>query len=402
MRTSPRTLILAVNSKLSQEIAATLAKDGIADCESSAAISAEVSAKQPYDLVFLDDDLCRPDVGASIRNVAKAAGGARVIYMTGRTRREDIQAALAAGVTDYIAKPVDPIDLLQTVRRAKMSQPRRPAAQNEPETEAKPKSRVISVFSALGGVGKTTVAINLAASLPGKKVCLVDADLQAGDVTGYLAIRPGHTLADAVRLSADRQIQGFTTPWRQYADVLARPKTIEQAGVVSAEAMGAIIKALRAQYEVIIFDVPSGFSEVALEILDRSDRILLIGAAAGIPDVRSTKVALEILRSLGHTDKVNLVLNRHGAKHGIDVRKVEETLGSRFAVKLPNDFAAATQAIRAGIPLVEGQPGNPLARELARLAGDMLADADKPAGKQSLAEKLSRIFAPRKNSSLNA
>jgi pilus assembly protein CpaE len=261
---------------------------------------------------------------------------------------------------------------------------------------------VVSVFSALGGVGKTTVAINLAAALPGKKVCVIDCDLQYGDVCRYLDIRPKRTLADMAACSTDRQVSDYAVPWRGHADIFACPQTVEEAGLVNAGAIGNIIKALKAQYETLIVDLPAGFGETALEVLDLSDRILLIGSAAAIPDIRSTKVALEILRSLGHAEKVTLILNRHNARHGIDVRKVEEVLGCRFSLKLSNDFAATTQAIRSGVPLTEGQPGKSLSRELARLAQDILSDAAGPAGKLSLTEKISRLFAPRQKGSLNA
>lgn len=403
MKQNLKALILAGSSKLSQDIVATLAKDGIDDCRSASAIVGAVFAKgTPYDLIFLDDDLCRPDPAAAIRLVTGMAGGARLIYITGRTRREDLQAVIAAGVVDHIAKPVDPIAVLQTVRRVMTTQPRRLAVPEEPAAEARPQSRVISVFSALGGVGKTTVALNLAVALPGKKVCIIDGDLHYGDVCRYLDIRPKRTLADMASCSTGRQVGDYATPWRRHADIFACPQTVEEAARVNADAMGNVIKALRAQYETLIVDLPAGFGEVALEVLDLSDRILLIGSAAAIPDIRSTKVAIEILRSLGHAEKVTLVLNRHNARHGIDDRRVEEVLACRFALKLPNDFAAAAQAIRTGVPLAEGQPGKPLSRELARLAQDILSDAAGAAGKPSLTEKISRLFAPRQKSSLNA
>ena len=235
---------------------------------------------------------------------------------------------------------------------------------------------IIMVFSTASSVGKTLLSINMAAELAksGHKVCVVDFDLQFGDVCNYLQLKPQKTVYDAqLAIQHDLNeyvITDYTTPY-QYEDVsfsvLAAPLKLDEAYNVSAQAAAAVVSRLRSEYDYLVLDTTAAYSELNLALMDLSTIITFVGIVDFIPTIKNMKVGYDTMRGIGYDqNKIRFVLNRSKSKTNIELEDVEQLLEEPFYHVLPNDFTAAGQSIHKGVPLVlDGQ--NALAGGLKEL-----------------------------------
>jgi pilus assembly protein CpaE len=235
-----------------------------------------------------------------------------------------------------------------------------------------PEGRVVTVFAAKGGVGKTTVSINLAAELAtgGASVLLVDLDLAFGDVAISLALMPERSCIDLVAMSGHLDAQGLAsvvTAHESGLDALCAPVHPGDAERISATLVTELLRVARRIYDFVIIDTPPAFTEHVLVAFDASDVTILLGTL-DIPAIKNLKLALNTLDQLGtRRESLVVVLNRANAKAGLSASDVTATLGCPIAVQIPSSVAVPA-ATNRGEAIVITEPRHPVSVALKTLA----------------------------------
>lgn len=261
--------------------------------------------------------------------------------------------------------------------------------------------RVITVFSPKGGVGKTTMAVNLALALADKgaqRVCLVDLDLAFGDVAITLQLFPNHTIEHAIGSedSLDASLlESLLTRHPDSVMVLAAPSHPDVRDRVSPMLISKVLRVLRESFDFVVIDTAPAFDEQTLTALDETDECVIV-ATLDVPTLKNVKVALETLEMLniarGHR---HLLLNRADDAVGLGAEKVEDILGMELAAEIPTsmDIAAATNS---GRPILSSSPKHASSialRELAlQLTGRPLAPDGVPVASAQGDAKARRRF----------
>lgn len=234
--------------------------------------------------------------------------------------------------------------------------------------------QVITVYSAKGGVGRSTVAINLAIALrqqTGKPVALIDGCLLFGDIGVMLNLEPKKSIVDLLpninQLEdeiLDDVMQGHTSGVK----VLLAPPKPEMAELISADHFNIILARLRDLYDYIVIDAPATFQEITLMMLDNSDQILVI-TTLELSSLKNVKLFLEIADGLGYPPgKLRLVVNRADTSGGIRMGDVESTVNRKFIATLANDPRAALIANNRGVPILMIAQDSPIANDIMKLA----------------------------------
>lgn len=366
--------------------------------EAAAAESAIQQAKEVQpDIILMDINMPGMDGITATSLLSAEVPKAGIIIMSVQAEREYLRKAMAAGAKDYLTKPFSGDELLQAVKQVHATQQQRRkvvAFEPKPPEEGK----VITVFSAKGGIGKTTIATNLAVALADKtrgRVCIIDADLQFGDVSLFLNILPRATIADLVAdidNLDDKVLTGYLTKHNQQVDVLAAPLRPEQAEMVTGAHLTTVLKTLRTMYQYIIIDTAPAFNEAMLAALDEADQILVV-ASLDLPTIKNVKLCLEIMESLAYgPEKIKLVLNRTNSEGGMDIREAEESLKRSFTATLPSDGKTVVASVNRGVPFVASNPEAVVSQNIFKLAKNISATEWQPEQKPGMVYRLKKLL----------
>lgn len=285
-----------------------------------------------------------------------------VVIVSVQGEQEYLKEAMAAGARGYLVKPFSADELVSTIRRTHDMEIQRRAQLMPSTPQGKKLGRIISVFSAKGGVGKTVIAVNLAAELGKKKDCkvaLVDLDLQFGDVAIMLDTSPVRTIADIAREEEvdSELVEACLLAHSTGIRVLASPLRPEQAESVTDRHVAAVLGLLAESYDFVIVDLSQRLDDISLTGLDMADTILLV-ATTELPAIKNAKVCLEIMESLGYeSSKIKLALSKPSREHGLDIDEIEKTLKRKVDVHVPNEERVVSPSVSKGTPFVISNPG---------------------------------------------
>jgi pilus assembly protein CpaE len=297
-----------------------------------------------------------------------------VILVRRRVDASVLAEALRAGVRDVVEER-DLSGLAEAARRSRVLSQRLRSADTRGGEHASPGHRghIVTVFSAKGGCGKTTLATNLAAILADhgrREVCILDLDLAFGDVAIVLQLFPAHTLADALALGDSLDADGLKsliTPHSPGLSTLVAPVEPGTAGHIPAELIGRMLEILRDQFDYVVVDTPPAFDDQVLAAFDRSDIIANI-ATLDIPAIKNLKLTLETLELLNYSrDRWVVVLNRADSKVGLTAADVEKTLNAKIVAQIPSSREVPS-TINRGVPIALDQPNHPVSQAIRQFA----------------------------------
>ncbi|MBI3873215.1 MAG: response regulator [candidate division Zixibacteria bacterium] len=294
------------------------------------------------------------------------------VFATSASKKPDlILSAMRAGVSEYLSKPLEVNELRTALDRI----------MREIETEAvhsQGTGQMIAVFSKKGGLGVTTLSVNLAVALAaaGQQAVIADLAFDIGDVAGQLDLQPEIIMSDVI----DKH--GAVDSSRLQASLLRHPSGLyylgekEAAGgadAITAKQLHQILTHLRDSFQSVVLDLPHGFDSHTYEALQLADRILLV-ATAELSTVRATRYALQVFRSLGYDEhKVKIVLNRLSRKDLISEEQFCETVGYPVSFRIPSDYRSVIEAVNGGEPMTMGKLKSGVAKSISQLAQQFIS-----------------------------
>jgi pilus assembly protein CpaE len=342
----------------------------------------EMAASVKPDVVLMDINMPGMDGITATEKLAAEVPTAAVIMMSVQGEADYLRRSMRAGAREFLVKPFSSDELTASIRqvwaREKDKQRRFAPAVAPAETtrngSGEPAS-VVAVFSPKGGVGRTTISVNLAvaAAQDGKRVALVDSSFQFGDVGVLLNLNPRNkSIADlAGELQAGEQydsLDGFLVAHSSGVRVLLAPPTPEQAELVNPTAVKQVLEALRGENDLVVVDCPSNFNESTLAVLDEADLILTL-LTLEITSVKNMRLFLEVCEQLGYgPEKIRLVLNRADSTLGIRVADVEHSIGRKVDHTIVSDGRSVVYALNRGVPFFLSNREAQVSQDIARLA----------------------------------
>jgi Response regulators consisting of a CheY-like receiver domain and a winged-helix DNA-binding domain len=331
------------------------------------------------DLILLDVMLPKLDgyqVAAKIRADEAANTHVPIIMLTAEREVEQKVKGLRAGADDYLIKPFHPAELLARIKSLLAR-----FAPHDALLARPPLGRVLAFYPAKGGVGSTTISINAAIALHrelGRKVCLVDGNLQFGDHRVFLDLGLDRkSIVDVVSaptIDADL-VKSVLVKHDSGIDLLLAPPSPETAELVRPEHLPQITEMLRTMYDYILIDVDKRLDDVNLGVFEVAE-IVFVVMTADLSCLKNVRLILETMHHLGYpAAKVQLVLNRSNAFTGINVKNAEGALRRTIDHQVVNEYRGAISALNSGAPFMFTKADSALGGSLLQFAKAV----DKPA-----------------------
>lgn len=322
-----------------------------------------------------------------------------ILVLTSQTSLQDKLLSFESGADDHITKPFEPEELAARIRvllrRAESMQRVLP----RPEEAKEKKAKVIAVHSLRGGIGTSTLAVNLAIALEGLwgcQVMLLDLVLMAGQVALMLNMPLKRTWADLAGIKPSEMdvsiLHTISARHPSGVDFIAAPTFPTDAETLTDEVLKTSIQLIRPEYDYIIADVPHDFSEISLQALDASDLILLI-MAPELSSVRATAAALDTYTKLGYPpEKIKLVLNYTFPRFGLPRERIEAALNKPVTIALPYCPDVIIPSINLGKPIVQNQVEEQIAILIEDFAFYLSIDEHKKTRPEKPTQAWKRVY----------
>ena len=292
-----------------------------------------------------------------------------VVALSNRASTDIIIKAMRAGAKEFVTKPVIKTEFFEVVNSLK---------EDLQNTDTKESCRIISTFSNKGGIGKTSIAVNLAvelAQLTKDKVALIDLNLQLGDVATFLDMTPPFAMdyiANNIQNLGEEELLKTMSRYKNTSlYVIADPLNIDKSQDITAEQIKNILTALKKTFSYIVIDIGTNIDSKTITALDMSDLILLI-AIVNLPAIRSMQRCMELFEKLGYSkEKIKLVLNRYIENEDIKATDIEEVVKQKVYWKIPNNYLTMMSAINKGVPVNEINPESNIAQNYMEFASKL-------------------------------
>jgi pilus assembly protein CpaE len=346
---------------------------------SSGAEAIDQAIKLQPDVVLMDINMPDMDGIAATERLSAQVPSAAVVMMSVQGEADYLRRSMLAGAREFLVKPFSSDELTASIRQV-YAREKEKVSRVAPMAALRPmdptsEGQVVAVFSPKGGVGRTTIAVNLAvaaASELNRNVTLVDGSFQFGDVAVLLNLNPkDKSLAQLVpelEQGGDPEaVETFAISHSSGVRVLLAPPSPEMAELISPAGVKHLLEILRSRSELVVVDCGAWFNDTMLGILDLADIVLTV-LTLEITSIKNIRLFLEVAEQLGYSHKIRLVLNRADTTLGIRVADVEHSIGRKVDHTIVSDGRAVVYALNRGVPFVLSNRESQVSQDVLRLA----------------------------------
>lgn len=332
----------------------------------------QIKQLKPH-IVLLDINLPKIDGLKVTEIITKEFPQVLVIIISVQGELEYLRRAMKAGAKDYLTKPFSANELIESINNTYNKWLK------DQITAHEKLGQIISIFATKGGVGRTTIATNLAISLAisNKKTLLFDASFQFGDVAISLNMKANKNIFNVIEKESEinlQKLEANITKHPSGLDVLLAPVEPAYAEAIKPSHIKFIIDSIINDYDYIIIDTATTIGPNELQILDMTDLVLLIGTLE-ISSLKNTKLFVKTLNDIKYDlTKVKLVINKDIPNVGISKKDIEQGLSIPVFAAIPMDAETAQMALNQGEPFVLKFKKTPLAKAVEELASKILGD----------------------------
>jgi pilus assembly protein CpaE len=372
----------------------------------------ELASSLLPDVVLMDINMPDMDGITATEQLAQTAPTAAVIMMSVQGEADYLRRSMLAGAREFLVKPFSSDELTTSIRQVytrEKDKASRMAAAAPAVGSAAPAAPtgsvtndsgepgvVVAVFSPKGGVGRTTVAVNMAVAAAtelGKKVVLVDGSFQFGDVGVLLNLNPKNkSIADLVPEleQAGHEVESIDTFVINHSAgirVLLAPPSPEMAELITPAGIKRVIESLRLTHDLVVVDCTAFFNDTTLAILDSADTILTM-LSLEITSIKNIRLFLEVTEQLGYEGgKLRLVLNRADSALGIRLQDVEQSIGRKVDDTIVSDGRSVVYALNRGVPFFLSNREAQVSQDILRLAKAVTGERTQVASGSAVARK---------------
>lgn len=362
-------LVVAESNGTIETISAVLKRFGYGAPDQEQAVDGALErlASAHYDLVLLPVHDLEPARATMLERVVRQSPATAFIGTGPKAEPEVILRAMRSGVHEFLVAPPDPSELATAVDRL--------TRRHHGESR---RGQVYAIYGSKGGLGNTTLAVNLAHALARNnrdaRVAVADLVVSNGDVRVLLNLKPLYDVGSVAqkldRLDAEL-LNSLLTPNGEGVWVLPGTEDPELDDVLDAGAITAIVEQLRANFTFTVLDCEHHMSERTLAALDIADRVIL-NTQLTVPALRATQRALQICERLGYpNDKLWVVVNRYQATDVLSPADAASLLKHDIQWKLPNDYQTTAAALMKGTSVMEHDAASKLAWSFSQLAAKL-------------------------------
>ena len=405
---NPKILVLEKDESLADQVRGVAAelrpRPEVVACDRATAVDDVTTSEGPFDVLVAGPSLSTKTGLSALQSIHDEAPTTSLVLAFNKRPDATLREIVRAGAVDLLQLPVADRTLQGSLERAVALSRTRPADTSATAHPAKPAQNLGTVFtvsSATGGCGKTFYASNLAYYLhqyTGKRTCIVDLDLQFGEVSTALRLRPRFTISDALsredidEVDLAAHIDEYVVSHDSGVMVLPAPKDPSDADRIHPADVQRIIEAARVKFDYVVVDTPAALTEIVLAAFDMSNQLFVM-ATLDLPSVRHMGVFLNTLEKLKiPSDNVRLILNKAERDVGLDVDQVTRLFPQGFTSVLPY-AKEVTKSVNVGTPVLAFAPTAEVSRRMSTGMSQLLPEADRTAAGAAEAPKRRSLFA---------
>lgn len=309
-----------------------------------------------------------------------------IIILEDELLEDTLRKAVFSGAKDVLIHPLIPSKMVDAIYKANQHQKESLLSRKESAPKLRRKNglgQVYTIFGTKGGVGKTFIAINLAigiAKVTGKRVALVDLDLEFGDIALSLNVSPKFTIADIVddiRNIDQDLIESYMITHDSGIKVLPSHSRPMMNDFMNAEDIDIILRTLQSTFDFVIIDMPSRFVEIIQPAFAIADKLLII-TTPDVSSLRNTKTALVSLNELNYPkSKIKIILNKVSKRDSIKKKDVETTLNTDVLGSIIAEYRIVSESLNTGQPVMALKSSKTINKDFLNLV-KRLTDSSRP------------------------